>query len=175
MPADCKSMSETSLITEGPHFCLSCQHSLAWTDHPISEEHKKPGDLVHRWQEKKPQLCGVAGWSLALQCTLPSARERLPYTYILQYIYIYTQTCSRPSSNYMHICPQDESDKQHFMSFVCIKMKDIPSSIALHKLLSTYLNRALRNLGWNSSHTKILKTPIKQKASKPNTLGRNEL
>lgn len=174
MPADCKSMSETSLVTEGPHFCPSRQHSLAWTDHPVSEEHKKPGDLAHRWQEKKQP---TTLWGSRLESCPNNAlchhqgRDSLIHIYLS----IYIQPCSRPCSNYLRICPQDKSDEQHFMSFVCIKMKDIPSSIALHKLLSTYLNRVLRNLGWNRSHTKILKTPIKQKASEPNTLGRDKL
>lgn len=40
-------------------FCPSHQHSLAWTDHLLSDERKKPGDLLHRWQEgKKPTLWG---------------------------------------------------------------------------------------------------------------------
>lgn len=34
-------------------FCPSHQHLLAGTDHPISDKHKKLGDLLHGWQEEK--------------------------------------------------------------------------------------------------------------------------
>lgn len=39
--------------TRSSLFCPSHQHSSAWTDHRISDEHKNPADLLYRWQEGK--------------------------------------------------------------------------------------------------------------------------
>lgn len=78
-------------------------------------------------------------------------------------------------SSYLHGCAATKwRAVLYFTSFLYLGVKDIPSSIALHNLLWVYLEGALRNLGWNSSCIKTLKTPIKQKASKLNTLGREK-